>query len=399
MITKILTISELKELFVQDMLNATSEVTKISDESVLNGVAYGNAKVAQKTLKEISLVEQHLFPDSAYSTNLDDVANFMGIAARFTALGSSTHILLVGTPGTVYSRTTHTFTGSHGLIFKLNDNTVTIPAEGYIYAQVNSVSTGLKTNVNPQSITRVSPIPTGHSFCLNEYMAIGGQDAEDDTAFRKRIKDGCNLAATGTLAKLTQIFQKYNSNVLRVVYNGITTNGKISVTVLTTNGVDLTAGEITNLELAAWDFLSLTELRTYSNNSYSFEISNMSWYNLAVDFRVDIKPDYTVVDVMRDIQIKMTKELDFRFWDNTKKIEWDNLLGIVKYSPGVNYVLDENFVPSVDLKVPNYQFPRVYSFIMRNIDGTILGSSNVQLPYYYPNIIDKSFQLTMLSSL
>ena len=58
MITKVNnTISFLKNLWVETFLNKTDKVTDITDNSVLNGVAYGTAKVAQKALKDIAIVE------------------------------------------------------------------------------------------------------------------------------------------------------------------------------------------------------------------------------------------------------------------------------------------------------------------------------------------------------
>lgn len=62
MITKPnLTLEVLKNLWAELLLNKTDKVSDISDNSVLNAVAFANAKVAQKAIKDIAIVESQLF--------------------------------------------------------------------------------------------------------------------------------------------------------------------------------------------------------------------------------------------------------------------------------------------------------------------------------------------------
>lgn len=61
MITKTAnTIANLKNLWIEMFLNKTDRVSNIADGSVLNGVAYGTAKVAQKAIKDIAIVEAQI---------------------------------------------------------------------------------------------------------------------------------------------------------------------------------------------------------------------------------------------------------------------------------------------------------------------------------------------------
>lgn len=61
MITKTVnTIANLKNLWIEMFLNKTDRVSNIADGSVLNGVAYGTAKVAQKAIKDIAIVEAQI---------------------------------------------------------------------------------------------------------------------------------------------------------------------------------------------------------------------------------------------------------------------------------------------------------------------------------------------------
>jgi hypothetical protein len=102
MITKPLTTVELKQIFLENFLNKTTKVSKVSNNSVINGTAYGVAKIAQKALKDIALIESHLFIDSATGDNLDLIASRLGISPRFGVSGSSTYVRLVADPGTLY---------------------------------------------------------------------------------------------------------------------------------------------------------------------------------------------------------------------------------------------------------------------------------------------------------
>ena len=44
MITQIIPTQELKQIFLEVLLNKTDKVTDVSEESVLNGIAFGCAK-------------------------------------------------------------------------------------------------------------------------------------------------------------------------------------------------------------------------------------------------------------------------------------------------------------------------------------------------------------------
>ena len=77
MMVKLTTVEELKQIFVENLLNSTDKVTKISEGSVLNGVAYGVAKIAQKIIKDVALIEAHQYPDTATGKYLDLLAEIV----------------------------------------------------------------------------------------------------------------------------------------------------------------------------------------------------------------------------------------------------------------------------------------------------------------------------------
>jgi len=92
---------------------------------------------------------------------------------------------------------------------------------------------------------------------------------------------------------------------------------------------------------------------------------------------------YSDVDIRRNIQIQLTKYFDFRYFDKNK-VEWDDLLQIVKNIKGVKYVPDEFFLPNVDTEIEKYKLPRIVKFVMRDMTGSILYDNNDSiLPIYY----------------
>src|ERR1035437_4815614 len=102
MITNIYTIEKLKSLIMELFYNKTTRVTSASDESVINAGFFGAAKVGQKAMKDISLVESHIFPQYAYGINLDNAAALFGAPVRNGASGSSTYLLIRANAGTMY---------------------------------------------------------------------------------------------------------------------------------------------------------------------------------------------------------------------------------------------------------------------------------------------------------
>ena len=165
-----------KKLFAEILLNKTDKINKISDNSVLSGISYGNAKVSGKAEKDIAVALAQLFPDSAFSSQLDQVAQINGVVTRFGASQSSTYVRVVGDVGTSYIAGTHTFQNLDGIVFDIEESK-TIGSAGFSYVKVRSTNQGLITNVKPNTINRVSPTPTGHRYCTNDWQASGGLTA------------------------------------------------------------------------------------------------------------------------------------------------------------------------------------------------------------------------------
>ena len=388
MITKTsATITNLKNLFIEMFLDKTAKVSNVADGSVVNATAFGVAKVAQKAMKDIAIKEAQIFPDTATGVYLDKAAALYGVSPRKGALGSSTYIRVSADPGTVYD-TSVTFVNKNGIRFQV-DEALTVGESGYGYVKVRSINAGYSTNVPPNSITNVSPQPQGHIECTNEYYAIGGRDSEDDETFRIRIKNNLNILSKNTIEYWTQTLSNIDDRVLKVMSAGLDEKGIYNLYVVSQNGIFFTEEELDTLLESAQGYFGISELNI-EGKVVGIGIKNIDWFYVGsergLDFRVQLQPDYDVATVRQNIQVNLTKYLDFRFWTPGKIVEWDDLLDIVKKTDGVKYVPDEYFFPYYDQQVPANQLPRIRGFVMRDQDGNILYDSDSNLsPLFYPS--------------
>lgn len=400
------TTSERKSLFLETLINTavnedgTSKVSKVSKHSVLSGIAGGVARIAGKAEKDIALGISQLFPDHAYGSQLDVVAENFGVGKRLGALGSSTFIRLDGDPGTTYAENNTHFTADNGVRFVLEKDAV-ISEFGFTYAKIKSIDVGSKANVDPLSINKCTPQPTGHKSCVNEYMATGGRDIEDDIVFRARIKDSFNFLSKGTLSQLEQVMIKINPNVLRLWNLGINLDGKNTIGVVTQNGAQLNSSELEELRIGIKSFLNLSDLSPFGSDFIGVVIKNMEIFPVDISFRVEISKDYNADEVRKNIQKVLAKYLDFRYFDSSRqKIEWDKMLQLCQSVEGVNYIPDQYFYPRIDLTVDVHSIPRLRSFLMLDLNGAvILNFQGTLSPIYYPNVVDFSYHRTILESI
>lgn len=398
MITKITTVDELKQIFTEILLNKTDKISDVSNESVLNGIAYGCSKLAQRLLTNQAVIEGHIFPDTAYGDYLDKLAELKGIAARFTAYGSTAYVRVEGDEGTTYLKDSVKFISSSGITF-VPENDYTIDANGYGYIKVKSVQTGATSNVAALTINSINAAPSGHMVCTNEYAATGGMDEESDDTFRLRIKESINQLARTTLSYIEQIFMKINQRVLKVHKGGIDADGKLNLIVVSVNGQDFSDDEFNEILSKSEEYLSLNELLR-DTSGFALKLNNVNWLPIDIDFRLDIDPSYDKDNLRKEIQVQISKLFDYRFWTYGDKVEWENMLYAAKAVDGVRYVPDTHFYPQSDINVPKYRLPRVRGFVMRDLDGNILFDNySILSQFNYPNEPDYAYQSSVLTTL
>ena len=395
---RITTETELEGIHTETFINTTDgRVTKVTDESVVRGMIRGNVKTGKKALKDIALAISHLFIDSSFGNALDTVADERGVSPRFTAAQSQTWVRLVALPGTVYTIGVNTVSDKKGNVFDL-EKSITIGDKGYGYVPVRCQQAAASTNVDPYTIINVSPQPVGHIGVINEYAATGGRDLEDDDTFRQRIKEGPDIFARGTLSYLGQALMSINSNVLRVLYNGIDPSGKVILSIVSVNGILFTTDELNQMTARVSSFLSLTEMAPIGTQSYGIVLQNVNYYPIDSIFRARLISGTDLQQVAVDIQTKWTKFVDFRKWDSTKgAIQWTDLLSIAKGVDGVDFIPDTYFLPNVDIQVPIGSFPVFRQFTVMDLDGNIMIDQQGNIsPVFYPNAPEPDFTSTVI---
>lgn len=399
--TKIYTRDEIKDQFIQVVLNHTNKISKISDNSVLSGISYGIATIAQKLMKDTALLESELFPEYAYGQYLDRIAQRSGVSPRQSYLNSSVWLRLVGVPGTSYSPSV-TFSTPDGIVFNIYE-TVTIPDAGFCYVKAKSASSGSQTNVKANTITQISNAPSGHLYVTNEVPATGGVDIEDDKSLLSRISQNFSNFAFDTLSKLRMVLTILNPLILDVKKLGIDpSTGKVRLGIVTVNGVQLNKEELNTLSEKLINYLSISDLKISNATRYQnvVELQMIPTIDLVVDFRVDLSD--VDLDLFRSkVLIEITKLFDYRNWKEGSSVNWSDIFYIVKSQSGIKSLPSEFFylgqddvvVGFADIAIPPTMLPSLKGFIIRDLTGNIYvkGKSNI-VPYYYssdyyPNLL------------
>ncbi len=347
---------ERRNLFIESFINAQDKVTKVTDNSVLSGIAQGCSRISGLVEKDVIVYFSRIFPEYSFGENLDAVAKMMGIKERFGSLPSTTYVLVRATPGTQYLRNNHIFQSTEGFTFQL-DADIEMNTYGYDYFKVTCTTSGSKTNIKPFSISSVSNVPSGHLSCFNEIIGTGGRDAESDELLRRRLKEFSTFFSRNTLSYLEKIAQLHNENILMVQNQGFSENGEQLLGMVTQNGSYLTDAEKASLTDFMRPYLSLVDM-------YSLKIVDIPFQDLDVSTMIDLEGKRPVNDIVFDIQRKISDYLDFRYWGRNRKIEWDRILEIVKNVEGVRYVYDNTFMPRVDIQVYRGFLPRLRSFLI-----------------------------------
>jgi len=380
LITEVITTDKLKSIISEIFFNTTNKVSKITDNSIINAHFYAISRLAQKALSNIAIHESRIFTDTASGQYLDDSATLFGAGERLGASKSSTFIKVYADPGTRYIQGVHQFRSISGISFDITE-TKTVNDNGYGYIPVISTTSGANTQVDANTITRISPKPVGHISCSNEYMAVGGSDVESDEDFRIRIKSSFNVLSSNTLGRLLSVLRLINNNIVRVFRLGYI-DSKYTYGVVTRDGGGLSSSQLSELAQRSKEYLSSTDVSA-SGELIGLSFVNIDWDPITIDFRAEIPNSYNFDDIRREIQINLTKYFDYRYWEFGKIISRAELIYIISSIEGVEYIPDEHFIPGSDRTSEFGTLPRIFSFIMRDLNGNILYTATSQLDIYY----------------
>lgn len=386
--TNIPPLKELENAFEQVFFSNTNNVSKISPGSVLKAHSAGIAKLSQKMLANVGVLETHKFASIGFGAYLDEIAQEMGLPTRRGATTSKTYVRVVGDVGVSYNFGVHSFTGSHGIIFDVEETTV-IGNAGFAYVPVVSQTTGEETNVDPLTLVTVLPTPpANHDYCINEYKATGGADEENDEVMRQRLQTAVNLLATGTVEKYKQVIMNQYAQVLDVTSAGLNDSNQLKLRIATVNNSDLS---VSDLETIADTILP--PYLTPRDAEAGVEVVNVTRYPIDISLRASLSSGADADIVRTRLQINMGKLFNPIYWDLDKsKVEWDDLLNVAKQDPDTIIVPDQHFVPNADIIIDKFTYPIIRGFILYDLDGNILSNTAGTLnPAFYPNDPDKVF--------
>jgi len=406
--TRILKVNDIKDIWAEMFLNKVGgKVTKISDNSVMNAMAYGISSVALRAMKDSALMEAQIFPEYTYGDDSDVAANRYGIPTRYMATGSSTFLRLVGETGTEYNQESVIFETDDGMRFRLSEN-VKIGPYGYEYVFVKSDVAGSNANVDPNTITKCTNAPVGHKYCTNEFMAMGGRDTEDDLGLKTRISKFANIHATDTLSRLEQILMSINPNVFNLKKVGRDSKGIIKIAVHSQNGGLFDPDELDQFQRESKRFLSLTDVGFGFPGNVRF--INGLWKYIDFDFRAQLSKDTDIEELRKGLQMMLSQFFDWRRWDYSGSIRWIDLFNVCKNQDGMKYLPDQHFYPKTDTTVVNPYLPRIRGFIMRDLDGIVLLNNETNIdpvtnelkimnPVYYEHYMDSDYISVAISNL
>jgi len=380
MLTKIKTIEELKTEFIIALRNNTNLVTKFTSTSVVNAWAYANAKLAQKLNKDIAYVEARLFPEFANSSVLDDISNLNGFPARGLTTQSTVILLFRGNSGTVYNAGFQVRTSS-GYIFTTNDNLI-LGVNGVGYVVATSVDFGEVVNVGANTITvLVSGAPTGHSSVTNLVRAKGGRDVESDFDYRRRLMGIENLLSKNTIAFYESLIQKFEPNVIRIYpVNHNPASGAFTLRILKNNAATFTSNELATLKTNIQQYVPMADSQTSKLN-----LDNWSFVEIDIVAVVKETGISSLQKIHEDAQINVQNYFNWSTWKNGAKVEWDDLLEIIKNTTGVEKVLDANFLPRKDIEISLGTMPRLRNLVISNVAGSSINQV-VSEPIYLTDI-------------
>ena len=381
--TKIHTIEDLKDLFTQMLINRSGgKISKISENSVLNGLAYGVAKIAQKGQKDSALIESEIFPEYAYGEYLDKIVERSGIKRRRRNEKSSVYVRLVAKPNTTYAKDKCIFASNTGYTFVLDENVV-VGESGIGYFQLKSVDTGSNTNVPAESITQVSNAPSGHIYCINEIAATGGMDIESDEQLLNRLVQNFNGFALDTISKIKGIAMQYLPIIKDIRKIG-TNEGTPILGIVTVNGTNLTEEQLQSLKLYLSKYISISDyIDTTLDASPNIILQNLQPTYIDIDCRID----YVDIDqetLRRNISLAITKYLDYDKFATKKQVDWEELFYIVRDVYGISSLPEQYFSPKEDILLSVNSYPRLRGLVLRNLQGEVISSSTNIVPVYYP---------------
>jgi len=370
MIIKPKSLEEIKNEFLTTVLNCTNKVTKILPTSVLNSIAYGIAKIAQKMNKEAAMIESSLFPEYAIGSVLDDVAKREGIPERLGETYSSVNTLWVVNlnAGNVIIKAGSKISGYNNIPFTTTVDLIILASDGSGMGYVEAVcdNVGNNGNVGAYSLNKIVSLASGSSALnkifsvTNPSNAVGGEDLENDYDFRKRILNYNSISGINTIDYYENIIRHLLPEVLRIKTNPINAlKGNFKIVLVSRSSGNFSGGDLSTLKTNLIPFLPLRDA-----NILSLNIENISWTYFDIILRFKKDAAYTLLNIAQRINLSVNNYINHKEWEFGKKVDFEIMFSIARQTDGVLDVNDNAFRPNADIVVPINSLPKLRNIIL-----------------------------------
>ncbi len=379
MLVQLRTLESLKQEFIIAVRNNCDNVTKVLPTSVINGIAYANAKIVQKINKDAAQVEGKLFPEYANSTVLDNIALRDGIPARGGAIASSVVLLFQASSGTVYPINTQVSSAS-GVIFQTTAS-LTIDNNAFGFISAVATTTGLSTNIDANTATIfLGTPPLGHISVTNPFMSVNGADAEDDYTFRKRLIGAENILSRNTQAFYEALITNINPNVIRINTSKLNSiDNSFEILVVQNNLADFNSTDLLAINNGIQSYLPFSDYGTTK-----IIVSNITWTYIDISLHIKMASGGVLATIAKQMQINLSTYLDLTQWSFGGTVSYYDLISQCENIPNVIDIVGNSFLPNADVLVSSNSLPRIRNFtITDDLTNTTVG--NVLTPAFWIN--------------
>ncbi len=388
--------SDRKSILAELFYSLQSKITKISEASIISAIFTAIARLASKAEKDIAVYMARLFPMFSSGEHLDDTAELFGVHSRQGSTNSYTILKIYASQGTQYLQNTHTFKSISGVVFELISDYV-VDNSGILFVLVRSVTQGSSSNVEPMTITNVSPKPVGHLLVLNESYSVGGYDQESDISLRSRIMSVPSLLSIGSLAYLEQAMIKLQPLVYKIYSNGQNEFGKIIIKILTWNSQPLSQNQLNELSEQIGPYLSLRDSQYFNLKNHSVHLSNIDYFYIDIVMKIQIESNANIEFVRRDMQSNIIKLISVDKLAQGSILQWEDIYVACLKTKGVIQIPSESFSWKNDFIFNKPHFPVLRGFVLYDLSGVLLANISTEIKQLYQSKTDNYFQKTVFS--
>lgn len=247
---------------IADMIANNEDVTYFGNEGVLRGIFHAIAYTAADIWNDLYQTKRNIFVDTAEGDNLDLLGERRGISRR-SASKSSLPVVINGPEDTVIPAGTVIKSALSNVRYQtLSELTLgqrnpdlLRPVWEITLGDVvmcESIESGKSTRVKVNELT-VFETPIADVTCNNLVPSTGGDDEEDDTYYRQRIKDYLSLLNHGTQLYYETVAKEVEETVLltKAVYDPATGGTKIYL--VKNSLADYSSAELTSIASSIYD--------------------------------------------------------------------------------------------------------------------------------------------------